>query len=344
MSIRRRSCRAGSVRRLLGPGGLLRIDALRTRAAAGRGAAASTPATPDASVVVRAVAMPDGPAPRFAVVLDLPIRRAGRAACARTRASSCAASAPMRAQRAAIRPQRRRPRRTREAQPAIRHLNRRRCPSGSCRRGSCSRSSPTGRPAAAAWRRWSFGMSIARDLRPAVAARACSGRHDAGRCSCLIVVVGVAVPDHPVRRAGHGARAGAVDHRIGARAVHRHRARAAGRLLAPDRGAGAGSARRAGRLVQHDDEPRSRRLLAEMAEKKRLEEELRIARQIQMSLLPQSPPCGMPGLADDGALHPGARSRRRLLRLPAARRPPPRAPDRRRVRQGHVGGASTWRS
>jgi serine phosphatase RsbU (regulator of sigma subunit) len=36
-------------------------------------------------------------------------------------------------------------------------------------------------------------------------------------------------------------------------------------------------------------------LLAEMAEKKRLEEELRIAREIQMSLLPQGP-IGMPGL------------------------------------------------
>jgi serine phosphatase RsbU (regulator of sigma subunit) len=37
-------------------------------------------------------------------------------------------------------------------------------------------------------------------------------------------------------------------------------------------------------------------LLAEMAEKKRLEEELRIARRIQMSLLPQNPPIELPGV------------------------------------------------
>ena len=37
-------------------------------------------------------------------------------------------------------------------------------------------------------------------------------------------------------------------------------------------------------------------LLAEMAEKKRLEEELRIARRIQMSLLPQNPPYELPGV------------------------------------------------
>jgi serine phosphatase RsbU (regulator of sigma subunit)/energy-coupling factor transporter transmembrane protein EcfT len=37
-------------------------------------------------------------------------------------------------------------------------------------------------------------------------------------------------------------------------------------------------------------------LLAEMAEKKRLEEELRIARDIQMSLLPQHPPVSIPGV------------------------------------------------
>jgi phosphoserine phosphatase RsbU/P len=38
-------------------------------------------------------------------------------------------------------------------------------------------------------------------------------------------------------------------------------------------------------------------LLAEMAEKKRLEEELRIARRIQMSLLPQNPPVEFPGVS-----------------------------------------------
>ena len=55
-------------------------------------------------------------------------------------------------------------------------------------------------------------------------------------------------------------------------------------------------------------------LLRQAAEKKRLEEELRIAREIQMSLLPRGP------LADarpvgHGALRAGARGGRRLLRL-----------------------------
>jgi serine phosphatase RsbU (regulator of sigma subunit) len=45
-------------------------------------------------------------------------------------------------------------------------------------------------------------------------------------------------------------------------------------------------------------------LLAEMAEKKRLEEELRIAREIQMSLLPQNPPTSMPGLMLTALCHP----------------------------------------
>ena len=44
-----------------------------------------------------------------------------------------------------------------------------------------------------------------------------------------------------------------VDHRIGPRAVHGHRARAPRRLHAQDRGEGAGSTRGAGRVVQLDD-------------------------------------------------------------------------------------------
>ena len=60
-------------------------------------------------------------------------------------------------------------------------------------------------------------------------------------------------------------------------------------------------------------------LLRQAAEKKRLEEELRIAREIQMSLLPRGP-LPMPGLSRHRALRAGARGRRRLLRLPAARR------------------------
>jgi len=45
-------------------------------------------------------------------------------------------------------------------------------------------------------------------------------------------------------------------------------------------------------------------LLVEMAEKKRLEEELRIARNIQMSLLPQHPPASMPGVTLTALCHP----------------------------------------
>jgi len=45
-------------------------------------------------------------------------------------------------------------------------------------------------------------------------------------------------------------------------------------------------------------------LLVEMAEKKRLEEELRIAREIQMSLLPQEPPLSMPGVSLTALCHP----------------------------------------
>ncbi|HXE79305.1 MAG TPA: SpoIIE family protein phosphatase, partial [Vicinamibacterales bacterium] len=45
-------------------------------------------------------------------------------------------------------------------------------------------------------------------------------------------------------------------------------------------------------------------LLVEMAEKKRLEEELRIAREIQMSLLPQQPPLTMSGISLTALCHP----------------------------------------
>ena len=65
-------------------------------------------------------------------------------------------------------------------------------------------------------------------------------------------------------------------------------------------------------------------LLLEKAEKERLEQELRIARSIQMSLLPQGP-LQMPGLVALRVLRACARSGRRLLRLPAAGERPPRA-------------------
>ena len=60
-------------------------------------------------------------------------------------------------------------------------------------------------------------------------------------------------------------------------------------------------------------------LLLQAAEKQRLEEELRIAREIQMSLLPRGP-LGDAGAGGDGALRAGARGGRRLLRLLPARR------------------------
>ena len=63
-------------------------------------------------------------------------------------------------------------------------------------------------------------------------------------------------------------------------------------------------------------------LLRESAEKQRLEEELRIARQIQMSLLPQDT-VSLPGLRIAAALPARGRGGRRLLR--PARRCRPRA-------------------
>ena len=62
-------------------------------------------------------------------------------------------------------------------------------------------------------------------------------------------------------------------------------------------------------------------LLQTAAEKKRLEEELRIARQIQMSLLPRGP-LDVPGLGVTALCVPGARSGRGLLRLLSAVRRP----------------------
>ena len=76
-------------------------------------------------------------------------------------------------------------------------------------------------------------------LRPGPAPRA-------GRCRR-------AVPDHPGGGVCHGPGAGALHHRLGARAVCRHRADPARRLYRPRRHPFAGSAGRAGRVVQFDD-------------------------------------------------------------------------------------------
>ena len=79
-------------------------------------------------------------------------------------------------------------------------------------------------------------------------------------------------------------------------------------------------------------------LLEQAAEKRRLEEELRIAREIQMSLLPRHA-APMAGALARGALCAGARGGRRLLRFLRARPAPARPARRRRGRQGDVGRA-----
>ena len=81
-----------------------------------------------------------------------------------------------------------------------------------------------------------------------------------------------------------------------------------------------------------------RDLLREQADKERLEEELRIARKIQMSLLPAGH--GDPARAARGrALPARGRGGRRLLRPAAALGHPHGGADRGRLGQGHVGGA-----
>ena len=145
------------------------------------------------------------------------------------------------------------------------------------------------------------------------------------------------VPADSIRGAGGRPGAGTVDHRIGARAVRRHGARPARRLLAPHRGQGARSARRAGRLVQHHDRP------ADAAARRDGREEAArggAAHRAQHPDVAAAAGAGADARPDhDRALLAGARGRRRLLRLPSARREADRHPDRGRVGQGHVGGA-----
>ena len=81
-------------------------------------------------------------------------------------------------------------------------------------------------------------------------------------------------------------------------------------------------------------------LMREQAEKERLEEELRIARQIQMSLLPGAGRwSSVPGDPDRGAVPAGGRGGRRLLRPAAARPDADGRARRRRLGQGHLGRA-----
>ena len=77
---------------------------------------------------------------------------------------------------------------------------------------------------------------------------------------------------------------------------------------------------------------------AEAAERERLEQEMRVATLIQQQFLPRELP-NLAAVADRRVLRPGARGRRRLLRLHRDARRPDRHRRRRRHRQGRAGGA-----
>ena len=83
---------------------------------------------------------------------------------------------------------------------------------------------------------------------------------------------------------------------------------------------------------------RIQHLLVEQDEKRRLEQELQIARDIQMSLLPHGA-LKAPGMAVAALCAPAREVGRRLLRFSAAGGRPRRPADRRRVGEGHVGRA-----
>ena len=119
-------------------------------------------------------------------------------------------------------------------------------------------------------------------------------------------------------RAGDGAGAGAFDHRVGARAVRGDRARPGRRLQPPHRGRSTRD--QLGDLAESFNQMTGsiEDLLRQAEEKKRLEEELRIARAIQMSLLPRGQ-LAMPGAVRQRALRAGTRGGRGLLRLLPAR-------------------------
>ena len=110
------------------------------------------------------------------------------------------------------------------------------------------------------------------------------------------------VPDHRGGGHGHGFRARRVDHRGGARAVHRHRTGPEGDLTHRIR---VDTDDQLGELAESFNAMTGSiaDLMAEAAEKRRLEEELRIARDIQMSLLPEGT-ASVPGLAVTAACRP----------------------------------------
>ena len=234
---------------------------------------------------------PTSPAPRYAVVLDLPLnelttlrlreetgislrgvslmKRHGRAADAGTAA--------------------------RRDRPSVRARHDRQR-ARSSRRGWSSSSSPTGSPDAPARPRVSIMLNVARDLRAAVA-RVGTAASPSASCSCwssslvgvllliiqfVALLMGLALARsitgsvHELFVGTERVRQGDFSHRIA--------------VLAKDQ---------LGELADSFNSMTAHlsSLLAEMAEKKRLEEELRIARRIQMSLLPQNPPVEFPGVS-----------------------------------------------
>ena len=126
------------------------------------------------------------------------------------------------------------------------------------------------------------------------------------------------LPHHRVRGARRRAGAGALDHRVGARAVRRHRARPPGRLHAQDRHQRQGSARRAGRVVQLDDREHRGPAASGGGEEAARGGAAHRARDPDVAAAAGA--AADAGAVGDGALRPGARGRRRLLRLPPARR------------------------
>ena len=243
----------------------------------------------DTRLFVRAVALPEGPAPTFAVVLDLPINELVAVRLQEETGIELRGVGLLSGNEQA------RPilgRRSLEASDAgvfLGHDVARPAQLGRLARLHRLANGPhRGRHAV-------IRHADRRNLRPAFAVEhaewadlrsAAHGVHRGG---------GPPVSGDPVRGAGHGTRARPIDHRVGARAVRRHGACPAGRLHPSD----SGTCRdQLGELADSFNNMTGRlgQLLAEMTEKKRLEEELRIARNMQMSLLPQRPPVHLPGI------------------------------------------------
>ena len=148
---------------------------------------------------------------------------------------------------------------------------------------------------------------------------------------------GWTLPRDSKRRVRDGSEAGPVDHWRRARACKRHRACAARRFHASDLRSQPRPARRSGGLVQLDDGQRRGSPSRKSGEG--------APRTGAAHCPPDSDVAPAAGAArsgrpfDDRALRTRTRSRRRLLRLPPAGRPPRRHHHRGCRREGDVGGA-----